>query len=191
MVSKKLFACLGVLVIFSMVLAACAPAAPAATEAPAAPAATEAPAAPAATEAPAAPADTSGFQIPDVVDGKFNVGMVLIGPHDDGGWSQAHYEGLEYIKNNVDNVNVAYIENVPEGADSEQVFRSLARKGFNMILGTSFGFGDPMEAVAAEFPDTMFIHLTGIKSNETNFGNLMGAMEDMKYLAGMLGWSSC
>ena len=34
MVSKKLFACLGVLVIFSMVLAACAPAAPAATEAP-------------------------------------------------------------------------------------------------------------------------------------------------------------
>jgi basic membrane protein A len=187
MVSKKLFACLGVLVIFSMVLAACAPAAPAATEAPAAPAATEAPVAPAATEAPAAPADTSGFQIPDVVDGKFNVGMVLIGPHDDGGWSQAHYEGLEYIKNNVDNVNVAYIENVPEGADSEQVFRSLARKGFNMILGTSFGFGDPMEAVAAEFPDTMFIHLTGIKSNETNFGNLMGAMEDMKYLAGMLG----
>ena len=32
----------------------------------------------------------------------------------------------------------------------------------------------------------MFIHLTGIKSNKTNFGNLMGAMEDMKYLAGML-----
>jgi basic membrane protein A len=32
----------------------------------------------------------------------------------------------------------------------------------------------------------MFIHLTGIKSNFTNFGNLMGAMENMKYLAGML-----
>ena len=56
--------------------------------------------------------------------------MVLIGPHDDGGWSQAHYEGLEYIQQNVTNVNIAYIENVPEGADSEQVFRSLARKGF-------------------------------------------------------------
>jgi basic membrane protein A len=186
MVSKKLFAVLGVLVILSMVLAACAPAAPAATEAPAAPAATEAPAV-VATVAPAPAEDTGGFQIPEIEEGKFNVGMVLIGPHDDGGWSQAHYEGLEYIKNNVDNVNVAYIENVPEGADSEQVFRSLARKGFDMILGTSFGFGDPMEAVAAEFPDSMFIHLTGIKSNETNFGNLMGAMEDMKYLAGMLG----
>jgi len=112
--------------------------------------------------------------------------MVLIGPHDDGGWSQAHYEGLQYIEKNVPNVHTAYIENVPEGADSEQVFRSLSRKGFNLIFGTSFGFGDPMAAVAEEFPDTMFVHLTGINSNQKNFGNLMGAMEDMKYLGGML-----
>jgi basic membrane protein A len=45
---------------------------------------------------------------------------------------------------------------------------------------------DPMEVVASEFPDTMYIHISGIKSNEENFGNLFGAMEDMKYLAGML-----
>lgn len=130
--------------------------------------------------------EVGGFQIPAIKEGKFNIAMVLIGPHDDGGWSQAHYEGLLYIKENVEDVSVAYIENVPEGADSEQVFRSLARKGFDMIFGTSFGFGDAMEVVAGEYPDTMFIHLTGIKSNMTNFGNLMGAMEDMKYLAGML-----
>ncbi|MBE3118739.1 MAG: BMP family ABC transporter substrate-binding protein, partial [Candidatus Atribacteria bacterium] len=130
--------------------------------------------------------EVGGFQIPATQNGKFNVAMVLIGPHDDGGWSQSHYEGLLYIEENVPDVHVAYIENVPEGADSEQVFRSLARKGFDLIFGTSFGFGDPMEVVASEYPDTMFIHLTGIKSNMTNFGNLMGAMEDMKYLAGML-----
>ncbi len=41
------------------------------------------------------------LQIPDVVEGKFNVAMVLIGPHDDGGWSQAHYEGLQYVCENV------------------------------------------------------------------------------------------
>ncbi len=126
------------------------------------------------------------FQIPDVQKGKFNVAMVLIGPHDDGGWSQAHYEGLEYIAQNVENVHVAYIENVPEGADSEQVFRALSRKGFDLIFGTSYGFMDPMEAVAAEYPDTMYIHISGIKSNGTNFGNLFGGMETMKYLAGML-----
>ena len=94
------------------------------------PVATEAPAATEAPVATEAPADSSGFQIPEVVDGKFNVAMVLIGPHDDGGWSQAHYEGLTYIEKNVPNVHTAYIENVPEGADSEQVFRSLSRKGF-------------------------------------------------------------
>jgi len=151
-----------------------------------APAATEAPAA-AATEAPAA--NSGELQIPDVEEGKFNVAMVLIGPHDDGGWSQAHYEGLLYVEQNVPNVHVSYIENVPEGADSEQVFRSLARKGFNLIFGTSFGYMDPMETVAGEFPDTTFIHISGYKTNGTNFGNLFGAMEDMKYLAGMLAGS--
>ena len=40
--------------------------------------------------------EVGGFQIPAVEKGKFNVAMVLIGPHDDGGWSQAHYEGLLY-----------------------------------------------------------------------------------------------
>jgi basic membrane protein A len=173
---KTLLQVVTLLMVLSLVISACGPAA---TEAP--PAATDAPAV-VETEAPA----TGGLQIPDVEDGKFNIAMVLIGPHDDGGWSQAHYEGLLYVEQNVPNTHVAYIENVPEGADSEQVFRSLARKGFDLIFGTSFGFGDPMEIVAEEFPDSMFIHLTGIKSNFTNFGNLMGAMENMKYLAGML-----
>jgi basic membrane protein A len=135
------------------------------------------------------PEMVGGFEIPVTERGKFNVAMVLIGPHDDGGWSQAHYEGLEYVQENVDNVHTAYIENVPEGADSEQVFRSLSRKGFDLIFGTSFGYMDPMEIVAEEFPDTTYIHISGYKSNGENFGNLFGAMEDMKYLAGMLGGS--
>jgi basic membrane protein A len=132
------------------------------------------------------PEVVGGFEIPAVEEGKFNVAMVLIGPHDDGGWSQAHYEGLEYVEENVDNVHTAYIENVPEGTDSEQIFRSLSRKGFDLIFGTSFGYMDGMEVVAEEFPDTYYIHISGYKSNSSNFGNLFGAMEDMKYLAGML-----
>jgi basic membrane protein A len=131
----------------------------------------------------------ANLQIPDVEAGKFNVAMVLIGPHDDGGWSQAHYEGLQYVCEHVADSHVAYIENVPEGADSEQVFRSLSRKGFNFIIGTSFGYMDPMETVAGEFPDITFLHLTGYKSNGKNFGNFFGAMEDFKYLAGMLAGS--
>jgi basic membrane protein A len=140
------------------------------------------------TSACAAAAGTN-VQIPDVEAGKFNVAMVLIGPHDDGGWSQAHYEGLQYVCDHVANSHVAYIENVPEGADSEQVFRSLSRKGFNFVIGTSFGYMDPMETVAKEFPAITYLHLTGFKSNGTNFGNFFGAIEDIKYLAGMLAGS--
>lgn len=177
--TKSLWRLFALVTIFAMVLSGCVtPATPAPTVA--APVATEA--APVATEAPAA----GGFQIPDIQEGKFNVAFVLIGPHDDGGWSQSHWDGLEYVQQNVENVHTAYIENVPEGADSEQVFRSLARKGFNLIYGTSFGFMDPMEIVASEFPDTTFVHISGYKSNGTNFGNLFGAMESMKYLAGMV-----
>ena len=130
-----------------------------------------------------------GVQLPEAVEGKFNVAMVLIGPHNDGGWSQAHFEGLQYVCENMDGVHVAYMENVPEGADSEQVFRSLARKGFDFIIGTSFGYMDPMELVAEDFPDSTFLHLTGYKSNGENFGNFFGAMENFKYLAGMLAGS--
>jgi basic membrane protein A len=131
----------------------------------------------------------SGTQIPEIVDGKFNVAMVLIGPHNDGGWSQAHYEGLIYLCENMPDSHVAYIENVPEGTDSEQVFRSLSRKGFDFVIGTSFGYMDPMEIVAGEFPDITYLHLTGYKSNGKNFGNFFGAMENFKYLAGMLAGS--
>jgi len=180
MLGKSLWRVTSLLALVALVLAACGGGA---TEAP--PEATEAPVAPEAPVATEAPVET-GLQIPEVVEGMFNVGMVLIGPHDDGGWSQAHWEGLNAIAENIPNVNVAYIENIPEGAESEQVFRSLARKGFDLIFGTSFGFMDPMEIVASEFPDSVFIHTSGYKTNGTNFGNLFGAMEDMKYLAGML-----
>ncbi len=131
---------------------------------------------------------SGGVQLPDVEEGKFNIAMVLVGPHNDGGWSQAHFEALQYMCETMDDVHVAYMENVPE-PDSEQVFRSLARKGFDYIIGTSFGFMDGMELVADEFPDQMFLHVSGYKSNQENFGNIMGAMEDFKYLAGMLAGS--
>ena len=134
-------------------------------------------------------AGSTELQIPDVVAGKFNVAMVLIGPHNDNGWSQAHYEGLQFLCKNMPDAHVAYIELVNEGPTSEQVFRSLSRKGFNFIIGTSFGYMDPMAAVAEEFPDTTSLHLTGFKSNGKNFGNFFGAMEDFTYLAGMLAGS--
>lgn len=172
--NKKVLWFLTVLVIASFVLTACGPK-EAAPEA----------------EAPAeeAPAAEGAYQIPAIEDGKYNVAFVYVGPHDDGGWTQAHDVGRMWVEENVENVHTAYVELVAEGADAEQVIRSLARKGFDVIFTTSFGYMDASEIVADEFPDVDIVHLTGFKSNKANFGNLMGAMEDIKYLAGMLAGS--
>ena len=178
MMSKRVRWLLAALMIVTLILGACT------AEEPTAVPAVEEP-----TEEPAAEEPSVGFEVPAVEEGKFNVAMVLIGPHDDGGWSQAHFEGLTHLEENVPDTHIAYIENVPEGAESEQVFRSLSRKGFDLIFGTSFGYMDAMEILADEFPNIIYIHISGYKSNMENFGNLFGAMEDMKYLGGMLAGS--
>ncbi len=169
------------MVVVAVVLAACTPAATTApTGAPVE--ATTAP--PEATTAPAATA--AGFQIPDITEGKFNVAVVLIGFHADGGWSQAHLEGAQWMTTQDSSINVQYVELVNPGPDAETVMRSLARKGFDLIFGTTFEYGPTMEALAGEFPDISWVHVSGYRSNGTNYGNLFGAMEDMKYLAGMV-----
>lgn len=140
-------------------------------------------------ETEATPETVGGYQIPSPVEGKYNVAFVYVGPHDDGGWSQSHDVGRQYVEANMEDVHTAYVETVAEGADAEQVTRSLARKGFDVIFTTSFGFMDASEIVASEFPDVDIIHISGFKANGENFGNLMGAMEDIKYLAGMLAGS--
>jgi basic membrane protein A len=136
-----------------------------------------------------APPAEGGLQIPDIEEGKFNVAFVMLSNHDDGGWSQAQYDGMVYTQENVEGVHTAYMELVAEGADSEQVFRALSRKGFDLIFGGSFGYMDSMEVVAEEFPEIGYVHISGYKSNMTNFGNMFGEMEVMKYLAGMLAGS--
>lgn len=128
MVSKRLWVMFSLLIIAALVFGACTPSA----VTPAAPAgdaaatdATDAAATDATTDA--APAAESSVQIPDIQEGMYNVAFVYVGPHDDGGWSQSHDVGRQYVEANLENVHTAYIENVAEGADAEQVIRSLAQ----------------------------------------------------------------
>ena len=78
---QKSWQILLLLLIFSLVLVACQDEGAATTE----PHATEATESETEPTEPAAEDSTGGFQIPDIEEGKFNVAMVLIGPHDDGG----------------------------------------------------------------------------------------------------------
>jgi basic membrane protein A len=132
-----------------------------------------------------APASGNKKALPAPVKDRFNVAFVYVGPVGDGGWTWAHDQGRKAMEKAL-GAHTVFVENVAEGAEAEQVVRSLARKGFDLIIGTSFGYMDAMDAVAKEFPKVRFVHIAGFKSNGTNYGNLFGAMESMKYLAGFI-----
>ena len=179
--NAQLWRLFSLLVIVALVFGACA--------APAAPAGDSGAAAngEAAEAAPAEAAAPGAIQIPEIEEGKFNVAFVYVGPIGDGGWTYSHNEGREYLEEAMgDQVATAYLESVPEGADAERVIRNLARKGFDAVFTTSFGYMDATATVAEEFPDVDFVHVSGFQKNETNFSNLFGAMESMKYLVGMI-----
>ena len=111
---------------------------------------------------------------------------VYIGPRNDGGWTTAHDNGRLAVEEEFgDRVQTAFVENIPEEpAAAERAIESFARKGFDIIFTTSFGYMDPTLAVAEKHPDVYFEHCSGFKT-APNMANYFGAMEEAKYLSGM------
>jgi basic membrane protein A and related proteins len=136
---------------------------------------------------------------PDVADGgtegtgtsagedgePLKVAFVYIGPPGDAGWTYQHDQGRQAVEEEFgDAVEVTFLENVPEGAESVRVFEDLARQGNDVIFGTSFGYMEPMAEVSEQFPDVVFEHATGFMTTD-NMGNYFGAAEEGRYLEGM------
>lgn len=110
----------------------------------------------------AAPAAASGQAAGDT---PLKVAFVYIGPVGDAGWTYAHDLGRKAVEAHFgDKIKTSYVEKVPEGADSERIFRDLAAQGNKLIYGTSFGYMESMVKVAREFPDVKFEHTTGYKT---------------------------
>ena len=116
---------------------------------------------------------------------KLKVGFVYVGPVGDAGWTYAHDQGRKYLEAHNPNVQTAAVENVAEGADSERVFTDLARKGYGLIVGTSFGYMDAMVKVASEFPKVAFVHISGFKRAK-NLMTAFGRIEQPRYLTGLV-----
>jgi hypothetical protein len=96
------------------------------------------------------------------------IGFVYIGPTGDHGWTYSHDQGRKAVEAKFgDKVKTTFVENVPETADAERVFRDLASKGHKVIFATSFGYMNQMLKVAKAFPNTKFMHATGYKSART------------------------
>ena len=184
----------------SVVLAACAPAptpAPKPTDAPkpAAAAPTTAPAAPAPTTAPAptaAPKPAEPTAAPKPAEPKaITVGMILVGPYNDKGWNQAHYEGItDFVQKKIPNVKFEFIDKVNPGdrpnVKGTQVAQDLVNKGANYIIFNSDDFKDDALEFAKKNPNITVLHASGDYSwkdgkNYKNQANLVNAMPEMEY----------
>jgi simple sugar transport system substrate-binding protein len=119
-------------------------------------------------------------------------GMVLVGPKNDHGWSQAHFEGGTYIEENLDGSRMILFEllnpaDKPE-ATLDGVVGDMVADGAKLIFTTSDEFEEDTAVVASEHPDVTFVNISGDDAltgeAPPNLSNLMGRMEDMKAIAG-------
>lgn len=120
------------------------------------------------------------------------IGMILVGPKNDRGWSQAHFEGGQYVVDHLENVEVTTFDllnpaDKPE-ATLEGVVDELVAGGVGLIFTTSDEFEEDTGGVAEKYPDVVFINVSGDDAltgeAPANLGNTMGRMEDMKAVAG-------
>ena len=180
-----------VLTVLSIVLAACAaPATPAATEAPATAAPTEAPATEAPTQAaPEAPAT-------EAAAGDFVFGLLLVGPYNDHGWSQAHYEAGQYVEEKLPGAKMIYLDKVNPadrpGTTPDQLAEELVSQGAKLVIFNSDDMKDAATAFAKAHPETNVIMASGDQvwpegkayEEMPNMVNIMGRMEYGKMIAG-------
>ncbi len=92
--------------------------------------------------------------------------FVYIGPTGDHGWTYQHDVGRKAVE--AAGFKTTYVEGVPESADAERVLRQLANSGHDIIFTTSFGYMNPTNKVAKEFPNVKFEHATGYKREHPN-----------------------
>ena len=128
--------------------------------------------------------------MPAIAKEDIKVGVIHItDPAEGSGYTYTHDLGIQGMqanlglddsqivrKNNVDDSDATAIENA---------IRECLEEGCNIIFATSWGFMDTCEALAAEYPEVIFSHGTGYKSNGTNFNNYFGRIYQARYLAGI------
>jgi simple sugar transport system substrate-binding protein len=130
--------------------------------------------------------------MPAVAQDEFVFGMVLVGPETDRGWSQAHYEGGQYVEATLPGTRMVFFPSL-NPADAPEttlldVVTEMVDQGARLIFTASDAFEEDTDVVAEAFPDVVFINISGDNTltgdSPVNVGNLMGQMEYGKLIAG-------
>ena len=129
----------------------------------------------------------------------FKFGMILVGPQNDRGWSQAHYEAGQYVIEQLGLAEDAMIVldkvNTADRPDTtiEAVVDDMISQGAQLIFATSDDMRDGIIGAAAAHPEVPMIWASGdsawaegqnYQADLTNLGNVMGKIEYGKMIGG-------
>jgi simple sugar transport system substrate-binding protein len=115
------------------------------------------------------------------------VGFIYVGPRQDFGWNQSHWDAAKKIAA-MDGVKVVEQENVPETAEVEKVMQSMIQlDGATVIMATSFGYWKSVLKMAQAHPEVLFTHIGAIwkEGDPKNVIGYRGYMEEPHYLCGI------
>jgi basic membrane protein A len=113
----------------------------------------------------------------------YKAAWIYVGPHNDGGWSQAHEQGRLYVQKKLgDRVETTYKENIAVGPQFNQTVASLVAQGYKLIFATSYGM--VTKALAQKYPQVKFEQATGTLVTK-NVSEYFGRAEDTIFLSGM------
>jgi basic membrane lipoprotein Med (substrate-binding protein (PBP1-ABC) superfamily) len=114
------------------------------------------------------------------------VGVALVSPAAEVGWTKQHTLGVGAIKQALgDAVDIHVIDNVFQPQDAERIFRSFATSGHQLIYGTSFSHSVATARVAPQFPGVAFDSCAGSRVL-ANLGAFEARYHEGMFLAGIV-----
>ena len=122
-------------------------------------------------------------------DSKGDKGLAIaydVGGKGDQSFNDAAFAGLEQAKKEF-GYQTADVEPT-EGetnADKEQRLASLAKQGYNPVIGVGYAYAAAVKGAAAKFPDTTFGIVDDSTINTKNVADLVFSEEQASYLAGV------
>jgi len=118
------------------------------------------------------------------LEGEPKVAMIIFAQKNDGGWSQSFDEARQRMEKSM-GVTIPFVENVPENATAIRPPAELfIQKGYNVIIGSAFGYSDTFKELAAQYPNVAFLNGAGI-TNGPNLESFYGRTYETQYLCGM------
>jgi simple sugar transport system substrate-binding protein len=121
---------------------------------------------------------------------KVTMGFIYVGPRDDYGYNQAHFEGKSAIAKQ-SWIKAVDQENVPETIAVQKAMESMINlDGAQVLFPTSFGYFDPhILKIAPKHPDVMFLHCGGLydaSKHPKNVGSYFGYIDEAVYVSGIV-----